>query len=62
VPVSENAVVTEYFDWFSEGDDAWFVVTTIVDDPVYLTERFITSSNFRQEKSGAQWAPRPCKN
>jgi hypothetical protein len=61
VPVSEAAVVTEYLDWFAEGDVAWFAVTTIVDDPKYLTERFVVSSNFRREKSGAGWAPRPCR-
>ncbi len=61
VPVSEDAVVTEYFDWFSEGTEQWFVVTTIVDDPKYLTERLVISSNFRREPNGAKWAPRPCK-
>jgi hypothetical protein len=62
VPVSENAVVTEYFDWFSEGAEQWFVVTTMVDDPTYLTERLVISSNFRREPNGAaKWAPRPCR-
>jgi hypothetical protein len=61
VPVSEDAVVTEYFDWFSEGRDQWFVVTTMVDDPKYLSERLVISSNFRRENNGAKWAPRPCK-
>jgi hypothetical protein len=62
VPVSENAVVTEYFDYFVEGGQPWFIVTTMVDDPKYLSERLVISSNFRRESSGAQWAPRPCKN
>jgi len=62
VPVSDAAVLTEYFDWFRDGDDEWLVVTTIVDDPAYLTERFIVSSNFRKERSGAKWSPRPCKS
>lgn len=61
VPVSENAVVTEYFDYFTEGADQWFVVTTIVDDPQYLGERLVISSNFVREPNGAKWAPRPCK-
>src|SRR5690606_19395211 len=61
VPVSENAVVTEYFDYFTEGDDPWFVVTTMVDDPQYLSERLVISSNFRREPNGDKWAPRPCK-
>jgi len=61
VPYSENALLTEYFDWFRDGDDQWFVVTTIVDDPAYLTERFVISSNFKREPNGAKWAPKPCK-
>jgi hypothetical protein len=62
VPVSENAVVTEYFDYFTEGDEQWFIVTTMVDDPQYLSERLVVSSNFRREENGAKWAPKPCKN
>lgn len=61
VPVSENAVVTEYFDYFTEGSEQWFIVTTMVDDPQYLSERLVISSNFRREENGAKWAPRPCK-
>ena len=61
VPVSENAVVTEYFDYFTEGAEQWFVVTTMVDDPEYLSERLVISSSFRREANDAQWAPLPCK-
>jgi hypothetical protein len=61
VPVGENAVVTEYFDYFTEGEQEWLVVTTMVDDPQHLSERLVISSNFRRERSGAQWAPQPCK-
>jgi hypothetical protein len=61
VPYSANAVLTEYFDTFTDGNDAWFVVTTIVDDPAYLTEPLVISSNFKREANGAKWAPKPCK-
>ena len=61
VPYSENAVLTEYFDWYSDGGDAWFTVTTIVDDPAYLTEPFVITSNFKREASGAKWRPAACK-
>ncbi len=62
VPFSERATVAEYFDRFPSPDGAeWFVVTTIVDDPVYLAGRFITSSHFRKEPDGSTWNPRPCK-
>jgi hypothetical protein len=61
VPYSENAVLTEYFDRFTEGDDEWFTVTTIVEDPTYLTEPLVISSNFKREPDGSKWAPAPCK-
>jgi cyclase len=62
VPHSENAIVTEHFDRFEEGDDEWFTVTTIVDDPVYLTEPLVISSNFKREPDGSKWRPAPCRD
>jgi hypothetical protein len=63
VPYSEHTQLTEYFDRFQTPDGKeWFVVTTIVDDPSYLTKPFITSSHFRREPDGAKWTPRPCKS
>jgi hypothetical protein len=62
VPYSENATVTEYFDRFkAPNNDEWLVVTTIVSDPKYLNQDFVTSSHFKKEASGAKWSPSPCK-
>ena len=62
VPYSENAVVTEYFDRHDEADGSnWFTVTTIVDDPKYLAQNFITSTHFKKEADGAKFSPSPCK-
>ena len=62
VPYSENAVVTEYFDARREpGGFEWLVVTTVVEDPLYLTQPFITSTNYRSEPDGSKWSPLPCK-
>jgi hypothetical protein len=61
VPYSEDAVVTEYFARFAAPNgDEWLMVTTIVDDPRYLTQRYITSSHFRKEPQGGRWNPRAC--
>ena len=62
VPYSQNAVITEYFTRIShpEGGD-WFVVTTVVEDPQYLGQPFITSSNFKKEADGSKWKPAPCR-
>jgi hypothetical protein len=63
VPYSEDATVTEFFDRFPTPDgNEWFVVTTQVEDPVYVRAPFITSSHFRREPDGAKWHPAPCKS
>ena len=62
VPYSENAVVTENFMRFTHPDAGdWFVVTTTVEDPTYLAQPFVTSSNFKKEPNDAKWNPTPCK-
>jgi hypothetical protein len=61
VPYSDAAVVTEYFARFAAPNgDEWLMVTTIVDDPRYLTQRYVTSSHFRREPEGGRWNPRVC--
>jgi hypothetical protein len=61
VPYSENAMLTEYFDRFSTSNgDEWLMVTAIVEDPIYLNTRYVTSSHFKREPSGGRWSPKPC--
>ena len=61
VPFSANTKVTEYFDLFKDPDGLdWFVVTTIVDDPQYLTAPWVTSSHFKREQDASRWHPTPC--
>ena len=62
VPYSENSTVTEYYDRFkSTNGDEWFFVTTLVNDPKYLQQEFVTSSHFKKEPDGSKWSPSPCK-
>ncbi|MBI4263682.1 MAG: hypothetical protein HY657_04860 [Acidobacteria bacterium] len=61
VPYSEQTTVTEYFDRHAAFDQEWITVTTMVDDPVYLTQPFITTSHFRREPDGSTWTPAPCE-
>ena len=62
VPYSENTTVTEYFDRFqAPNKDEWLVVTTIVSDPKYLNQDFVTSTHFKKEPNGSKWSPSPCK-
>ncbi len=62
VPYSENAVVTEHYDRFaSPNGDEWFTVTTVVEDPRYLSQPFVTSSHYKKEPDGSKWSPSPCR-
>jgi hypothetical protein len=60
VPYSQNAAVTEYFDRHTDFGSEWFTVTTIVEDPQYLTQPFITSTHFKKEPDGAKFTPMGC--
>ena len=61
VPYSGNAVVTEYFSRTMEGNgDSWLIVTTVVEDPQYLTARFVRSTHFKKQADSSGWNPTPC--
>ena len=61
VPYSARTTLREYFDLSKERNgDTWFVVTTIVEDPEYLTTPFVTTTNFRKQADAAGWNPTPC--
>jgi hypothetical protein len=61
VPYSERATVKEFFDSFTlpDNDGTWLVVTTVVEDPEYLTQEFVISSQFKKESDLSKWSPRP---
>lgn len=60
VPYSEDAKVTEYYDVYSAFDETWLTITTIVEDPRYLSRTFNTSLDFKQLADGSSWHPTPC--
>ena len=62
VPYSANAIVTEYYNRTNEPNgDSWLIVTTVVEDPMYLNGRFVTSSHFKKAADGSLWNPTPCE-
>jgi hypothetical protein len=62
VPYSATTELTEYYDRTNEPNgDSWLIVTTIVHDPVNLTQDFVTSTHFRLEKDGSKWSPSACE-
>lgn len=61
VPYSDKATVTEHFMRYAvPGSGEWLTVRTVVDDPTYLVQPFMVSTNFKQEVDGSKWNARPC--
>lgn len=61
VPYSGNVTLEEYFNSFSYGGNTWLFVTTVVTDPQYLIEPYITHSHFKKIPDGSGWDPTPCR-
>jgi hypothetical protein len=63
VPYSERATVTEHFDVAPLPDGGrLLLITTIVEDPVYLTGPYVVSPHFKKEPDGSKWDPMPCSS
>jgi hypothetical protein len=63
VPYSEQATVTEYIHSLPThpNGDEWLHIITVVEDPVYLTQPFYTSTSFLREPDDSKFDPRPCE-
>jgi hypothetical protein len=60
-PHSEKAVVTEYYDLnAAPNGDQWMTITTKVEDPVYFTRPYITTTDFKKLPGADGWNPTPC--
>jgi hypothetical protein len=60
-PYSDRATVTEYWELHTlPNKDEWLTVTTRVEDPVYFTRPYLTSSDFKKLPTSAGWNPTPC--
>ena len=62
VPYSDRAILTEYFDVMKEPNgDTYLVVTTKVEDPIYLNVPFVVGTNFRKQADASGWNPTSCE-
>ena len=63
VPYSDKAVMTEHFDVAAEPN-GWrlILLTTLIEDPQYLTSVFLLNTPFRLLADGAAWNPTPCSS
>jgi hypothetical protein len=61
VPYSAAAVLTEYFAQLTDDDGArYLTVTTMLDDPTYLQQAWVRTSQFRKQPDAKGWNPTPC--
>ena len=62
VPYSANAVLTEYFNRTIEPNgDSWLILTSIVEDPQFLTGPFIRSTHYKRlPDNNTAWEAEPC--
>lgn len=63
VPYSADAQLTEFYNVVGDetSNDTWLIVTTVIEDPQYLSvPRYVTSSHFRKV-AAAGWSPTPCQ-
>ena len=60
-PYSDRTTVTEWWDVNTlPNGDRWLTVTTKVEDPVYMTRAYITTSDFKKLPDATGWNPTPC--
>jgi hypothetical protein len=60
-PYSDKTTITEYFDVHSTPNgDRWLTVTTKLEDPVYGSRPYYTSSDFKKLPDATGWNPTPC--
>jgi len=63
VPYSAGTTMTEYWDLNKEvNGEQWIVITTLVDDPLYLQAEWVTALHFKKEPDGSKWDPSPCSS
>lgn len=60
VPYSGQARLLEYFDRVEDEGSSYLVLTSVVSDPTYLRDQYITSYEYLMEPDASHWDPRPC--
>jgi hypothetical protein len=62
VPYSDDATLREFYDVVTLPDKTqWLIVTSIVEDPKFLSAPFVTSTQFKREVGAERkWRPTTC--
>ncbi len=60
-PFSANATLTEYYDLIKERNGVeYLVLTSVLDDPTYLTQPMWTAVHFKKQTDSTGWNPVAC--
>jgi hypothetical protein len=61
VPYGSAAVLNEYFNLLTgQNEEAYLVVTAMVEDPAYLVLPFVRTYAFKKQPDASGWDPTPC--
>lgn len=61
VPYGDEATLTEYINVLTGADnDSYIIDTAELNDPMYLTQPFVRSYQFKKQPDGSGWDPTPC--
>jgi hypothetical protein len=61
VPYSKDATLTEYYDLnVLPNGEAWFTVTSRLEDPLYFSRPYISTSDFQRLPDATGFSPSPC--
>ena len=60
VPYGTGAVLTEYFQHLTDQGAEYLAVTSILEDPQYLAQPWVRTSQFRKQADAKGWNPTPC--
>jgi hypothetical protein len=60
VPYGANAVLTEYFQHLNDDGTEYLAVTSLLEDPQYLAQPWVRTSQFRKQPDARGWNPTPC--
>jgi len=61
IPYSGGAILKEFFDLIEiPNGTQYLIVTSIVEDPTYLTQPWVTSTQFKREPDASKWDPSGC--
>jgi hypothetical protein len=61
VPYSSNAVLSEYIQSLADDDGSrYLAITSMLDDPQYLAQPWVRTSQFRKQLDAKGWNPTAC--